>query len=345
MGKVYKGINDKLRCKYEGVEIFRIFERVYLEHFTVVKEKVSVRSAEELTSSMIQSPDDIEATYREKRGEEYQGQAVNIVETCNPDNQINLITDISVHANNIDDSKALNERIDIIKEKTPELNEFHFDGGYSSSENDKGFEKHSITSVQTAIRGREPNGVEIKIERVGEKHPECEQPAIDKNETLEKQPISEGSCSNFQENMEVCNCRKGVLQRYIVSCPNQTVKSQCSKKRFKAELKICSTCAYSSKCQLTKKKGTRVYYFTSGEYLKKKRINEIGKIPKEMRGLRANVEATVCEFKRKMNNGKLKVRGLFKAQIFAYTVGIVVNFGRIYRYLEASKFTMATERS
>jgi len=46
-----------------------------------------------------------------------------------------------------------------------------------------------------------------------------------------------------------------------------------------------------------------------------------------------------------MNNGKLKVRGLFKAQIFAYTVGIVVNFGRIYRYLEASKFMMATERS
>jgi len=34
-----------------------------------------------------------------------------------------------------------------------------------------------------------------------------------------------------------------------------------------------------------------------------------------------------------MNNGKLKVRGLFKAQIFAYTVGIVVNFGMIYRYL------------
>jgi hypothetical protein len=39
VGKVYKEINDKLRCKYEGVEIFRIFERVYLEHFTVVKEK------------------------------------------------------------------------------------------------------------------------------------------------------------------------------------------------------------------------------------------------------------------------------------------------------------------
>ena len=62
-------------------------------------------------------------------------------------------------------------------------------------------------------------------------------------------------------------------------------------------------------------------------------------------GLRVNVEATVCEFKRKMNNGKLKVRGLFKTQIFAYTVGIVVNFGMIYRYLEASKFTMTTERS
>jgi len=45
-----------------------------------------------------------------------------------------------------------------------------------------------------------------------------------------------------------------------------------------------------------------------------------------------------------MNNGNLKVKDLFRAKIFAYTVGIVVNFGGIYRYLETSKFTMATER-
>jgi hypothetical protein len=296
IGKVYKEINDKLKPEYTEVEILKIFERVYSEHFTEVEEKVIIRSSEEMTSSMIQSPDDIEATYRKKHGKEFYGQTVNIVETCNPDNQLNLITDISVHANNIDDSKGLNERINTIKEKTPELEELHFDGAYGSEENDKKFEEHTITPVQTAIRGRQNSGVEIKIEQLSENN-------------------------------------------YLVACPNQTVESKVSRKRFKAEfnLSICSTCALASVCQLKTKKKSKVYYFTPEEYLKRKRLEVIHKIPKGRRSLRTNIEATVSEFTRKMNNRKLKVRGLFKAQVFAYTVGIGVNFGRIYRYLSSQE--------
>lgn len=292
IGKVYKEINDNIKPKYSDVEIFKIFERVYAEHFTREEEKVIIRSTEELTSSMLQSPDDIDATYRKKGGKEFYGQTVNIVETCNPDNQLNLITDISVHANNIDDSKGLNERVDVIKEKTPEIEELHFDGAYSSKDNDEKFEEHSITPVQTAIRGRDSSGVKIKIEQISD-------------------------------------------DKYLVACPNQSAGSEFTRERFKAEfdLRVCSTCHVASICQLKTKKRSKVYYFTSEEYLKRKRIESIEKIPKERRGLRANIEATVSEFTRKMNNRKLKVRGLFKAQIFAYAVGISVNFGRIYRYL------------
>jgi len=300
IGKVYKEINDRLKPKYSEVEVLKIFERVYSEHFSLTEEKIQIKTSEQLTSSMIQSPDDIEATYRKKQGKEFYGQTVNIVETCNPDNQLNLITDISVHANNIDDSKELNERIDVIKEKTPELGELHFDGAYPSGDNDKKFEKHTITPVQTAIRGRQASGAEIKIERINE-------------------------------------------DKYLVSCPNQTVDSRFSTERFKAEfnLKICSTCALASVCQLKTKKKSRVYYFTPEEYLKRKRLESIGKIPKERRSLRTNIEATVSEFTRKMNNRKLKVRGLFKAQVFAYSTGIGVNFGRIYRYLASQTLETA----
>ena len=300
VGKVYKEINDNLKSKYSEVEVFKIFERVYSEHFSVIEEKVQIKTSEELTSSMIQSPDDIDATYRKKGGKEFYGQTVNIVETCNPDNQLNLITDISVHANNIDDSKGLNERIETIKEKTPELEELHFDGAYPSEDNDKEFEKHTITPVQTAIRGREPEGVEIKIKQTGE-------------------------------------------DNYTVSCPNQTVQSMPTRERFKAEfdLSLCSSCSLASFCQLKLKKKSRVYYFTPEEYLKRKRLEVIQKIPKERRSLRTNIEATVSEFTRKMSNRKLKVRGYFKAQVFAYAVGISVNFGRIYRFISSQTTTAA----
>ena len=187
---------------------------------------------------------------------------------------------IAVHANNIDDSKELNERIDVVKEKTPDLSELHFDGAYGSEDNDVKLDEHTVTPIQTAIRGRENSGVEITITEISE-------------------------------------------DQYSVSCPNQSVKAELGRKRFKAEfdLSICSSCVFASACQLQKKK----------------RLVNIQKIPKERRSLRTNVEATVSEFTRKMNNRKLKVRGRFKATIFAFAVGISVNFGRIYRYLKAKE--------
>jgi hypothetical protein len=40
------------------------------------------------------------------------------------------------------------------------------------------------------------------------------------------------------------------------------------------------------------------------------------------------------EFKGKTTAGKLKTRGLFKANLFAFAMGVSINFGRIYRFLE-----------
>jgi len=292
IGHVYKELNDKLKLKYDEIDIFQIFERVYVEHFTVVAEKIIIKESEELNSSCIQSPDDIDATYRKKNNKQFYGQTINVIETCNPDNAINLVTDISVHANNTDDSKELTKRIDIVKEKTYELIELHFDGAYGSKDNDVKFEDNSITPVQTAIRGLESSGEEIKIEKTND-------------------------------------------ENYIVSCPKQSIEAELGTKRFKAEfdLEICSICEFASSCKLAKMKTAKVYYFTEEEYRKKQRIKSIKELPKERRKLRANVEATMSEFSRKMNNRKLKVRGFFKATIFAFAVGISVNFGRVCRYL------------
>ena len=43
-----------------------------------VKEKVQVKPNEELNGSMLQSPDDIDATYRKKQGRHCRGQSVNV---------------------------------------------------------------------------------------------------------------------------------------------------------------------------------------------------------------------------------------------------------------------------
>ena len=62
------------------------------------------------------------------------------------------------------------------------------------------------------------------------------------------------------------------------------------------------------------------------------RAKNIDKIPPERRKMRPNVEATVKQFTKGYNHvGKLNVRGRFKAELYAFTAGIGINLGRIYR--------------
>ena len=293
--KFYETLKDEYRAEGEPwreVEIFRIFERVYQEHFTVVENKVAVKKNEELHSGMIQSPDDIDATYRKKGEKTGKGQSVNVTETANPENELNLLTDIAVEPNNTDDSDILNDRIEMMKEKTPDLKEMHTDGGYGSEDNDKKFEELGITHIQTAVKGRKSK-VDINIE-----------------ETTEGE--------------------------YEVACPLQKVKSEEARIRFKAcfDNSMCAGCSLAGECPTIIQTEQRVYYFTREQYLACKRKGNINTLPLERMKLRPNVEATIKEFVKPFNHkGKLRVRGRFKTMMYACSMGISINFGRIHRYL------------
>ncbi len=293
LGKVYHAAYTQIHEKdsYHAKKEFINFERAYKEHFIVVNHQVSSKPSEELNSGMLQSPDDQDATYRKKKEQQSKGYTINGTETANPDNPIQLLTDIAVNPNNVDDSVILNERIDVIKEKTPELKELHTDGGYGSEDNDKKLEKSEIIQITTAVRGRESE-IEKKIEQISQS-PDA----------------------------------------YTVECPQQIIESTPTKKRHKVRfgLNICKQCPLKEKCRIFKNKGR--YYFTHADYLLSKRNGNINKIPKEHRKIRPNVEATMKEFKTRTPGGKLKVRGLFKTSLFAFSVGIAINFGRICRYI------------
>lgn len=167
LARLYHRLYHALKDSYKDFEVFSIFERVYTEHFTIVDEKITVKPGKELNGSTLQSPDDIDATYRKKRSEHYKGQIVNVTETANPDNELELITDVTVCSNNTDDSEILNDRLETIVEKTPDLEELHTDGAYGSEANDKKMEELEIAHVQTAVRGKKAE-VTMEIEEVCE---------------------------------------------------------------------------------------------------------------------------------------------------------------------------------
>ena len=160
LGKLYYTVYQYVKIKYSDTDEFRIFKRAYDEHFTVIEGEAKAKGNKELNSSMLQSPDDEDATYRKKREIENKGFTIDAAETGNPNNDIQLLNDIAVNQNNIDDNKILEKRADKLIEKTPDLNELHVDGGYGSKGVDKKMEELGITLVTTAVRRRESS---IKI--------------------------------------------------------------------------------------------------------------------------------------------------------------------------------------
>ena len=289
LAELYHFAIKKFKSRYKDTKIYQTLKRAYQENFTVAHKKVHVKPDGALTSDCLQSPDDEEATYLRKSGKHHHGRSINIVETANPDNQVNLITDVDVNPNNVGDSVVMNKRYDRLKEKTPDLNEMHTDGAYGNCDNDAKCAELGITPIQTAVRGRRTE-VRFNIEMVD--------------------------------------------SHYVVTCPNQKQRSAPTRVRHKAcfDLAICATCEHRGGCPACMAARHRIFYFTHDDYLRSQRINMIYSIPEERRKIRPNVEATVREFKRRTENGKLKVRGTFQTRLFAFSTAIAINFGRMFRH-------------
>jgi len=292
---VYQKLYEGLKEKYIETEIFKIFKRVYEEHFKVAGNQILIKATEELYSGCLQSPDDIDATYRSKNGKQFKGQVINVCETANPENPINLINDVVIEKNNKDDSVILNDRIETIKEKNPDLNELHTDGAYGSVDNDKKMKDLEINHIPTAVRGRICE-VEIKIERIdeGKYKVSCEggQSVLSK-----KARKREKACFD-NKICESCH--------FADKCPTQ------KQKKSRVYYFTYEDC----------KKNER-----------NRKIKELPPERRKIRpNIEATVKEFTKALNHK---GKLKVRGFFKTALFAIASAIGINFGRIFRYQAA----------
>lgn len=292
IAQVYRRIKEEIIDRYESQDIHRIFTRVYSEQFETDGEVIKLTEGKFSTSSLL-SPDDEDATYRRKRNEEYRGHVVNIVETCDPKNKINLITDVAVYPNNVDDSRIISQRLDRVKEKTPGLKQLHVDGGYPTQRSDEKFEEEGVRMVQTGIKQKPPQWI---------------QPEIDKNEEGTYTVTCPGQKS------EATKSKK----RYVAEF-NGKICGECP---FADRCKIQKG-----------RGGVRRYYFKKTQHLMQVRHRAMKELPEELRHLRSNIEATIAEFSRGMTGGKLRVRGKFKTTIFSFCTAAMINFGRIHRYL------------
>ncbi len=60
---------QELEARYSNEPVYHLLARVFVGHFRLEEETLQVKEGEGLSASSLQSPDDLEATYREKRGQ------------------------------------------------------------------------------------------------------------------------------------------------------------------------------------------------------------------------------------------------------------------------------------
>jgi hypothetical protein len=313
IGELMQRLLVELKPAYAGEAEYQVLERVFGEHFRSDQTNVSAKPNEELSATSLQSPDDWEATYREKRGQGYQGYVTNVTETCDPGNSLQLITKVQTAPNSTDDSQLLAEALPNLKERT-QIETIYTDGGHGGPVADVVLQAQHVEQIQTAIRGRSPNPNKLQLANFAIKFNEGGKPVK-------------------------------------ATCPkDQIVPAQTSsqKKAFVAHFAadICSACPLVDKCPAQPGKRDPRYHlrFTQAEAHTSERRRRSLEQQKEGRNLRAAVEATVRSVKHPFPAGKLPVRGKFRVACMMLGSAAVANIRRIQRYLEAKNEAETQQR-
>jgi len=291
-----------LKAKCESQDLYQVVRRLFDENFHVSAETIRAKENRELPAGSLQSLDDLEATYHIKGTQQYKGYVANVTETCDPENEVQLITKVQVAANTVSDPCLLNEALPALKART-NLHTLITDGGFPSETNDQDLHNLHIRLIQSGIRGTQPdpnrfNLTDFQIEQDTQGKPTC------------------------------------------VTCPNgQTTTATPGKTtgwfaRFPAE--ACSLCPFqlNQRCRAKPQRRDTRYFidFTLNEFRIAQRRKDYLAQKLDPHNLRAAVEATVRSVKHPFPASTLPVRGRFRMTCMMIASAIHVNVRRIWRY-------------
>ena len=117
---------------------------------------ISPKKHDDISSSSLQSAYDEDATYRKKGNKKDSGYIMNITETCNKKNPLQVITDYKIDKNIESDVSMIQERMPLIQ-KNIDCKELYTDGGYYSEEVVKKAKENEINIHYTDMTGRSSN--------------------------------------------------------------------------------------------------------------------------------------------------------------------------------------------
>jgi hypothetical protein len=307
VGRTIYSLLLDLKTVYANEDAYQILERIFTEHYHLLENGPLVKEYKELTSNCLQSLDDREATYRTKGTEHYRGYVANITETCDPANELQLITKIQVAPNNVDDTQLLAEALPNLKERTG-VETMITDGGYGGQASDAALQEQGVNLIQTAIRGPRLNPNRFQLADFVVQSDEQGIPVMVTCPQGQTAPVICTRTGNWQGHFK---------PHYCADCLHQ-LSGRCCAKPHKRDLRY-------------------LLAFTSRQIAVAKRRKEYLAHKHDETNLRASVEATVRSVKHPFPAGKLPVRGQFRVTCMVIGSALMTNLRRIHRYLESRK--------
>jgi len=308
IGEVIYHLLDELKTDYAQEPAYQVLQRFFDDNFRLEAQGVCPKAIQELEAGSLQSVDDLEATYRKKGQKKYKGYVANLTETCDPENELQLITKVQVAPNNTNDNTLLLEALPDLKERTG-LETLHTDGPYAGPEVDQALQQHQVEQIQTGING----------------------PTLDPTRL-------------YLADFEIKQNERGVPTR--ITCPQgQSVPVRLStrKRSYQADFdpSLCLTCPFhlEERCPARpgKKRPSFRLTFLPSQIAVAKRRRKMRLSKQEGRNHRAAIEGTVREVKHPFPAGKLPVRGLFRVTCLMVGSAAMTNVRRIHHYWEEKR--------
>jgi hypothetical protein len=298
IGMVMHQLISDLADDYANEPTYQILQRVFSEQFIIDESHPRAREKDEFPSRTLQSPDDPDATFRRKRGKAYTGYVTNVSETCDPDNDLQLIVQMQTAPNAVDDPTLLEEAMPDLERLG--VRTLRTDGGYNNRQTAQSADERGIEHIQTAIRGHSAKGLGLYQFQI--------------SESATGTPI-DITCPNGQKT-SIQSKKPGHFIAHF-------------------DINLCEACPLRDQCPskpLTRDPKQALYFDSHGiEIARRRRRIDVER--RSGRNPRAAVESTVRSIKHPFRQGKLPVRGLFRVTSMILASAMMCNVRRIHRYL------------
>jgi hypothetical protein len=302
IGQELAAMEVKLAQSSPESEMLDLIRRVLTEQYQCETDgEIKLRPAQEVSAGSLQSPHDLEASYRVKGGQQYRGgYVVNVSETAEAENPVQLITDVQVEPNRTDDATLMAQSLDDQNRRGIELNKMTTDGGYTGPRGEAACAKHQVELRATRMRG----GISSPERWAWDEY----QFEVDDDGT----PIQVSCPQGCQARLQPGQAEGRFIARF--------------------EAASCAQCpCFGQMCRVQARLRTGPTLYLQRRTIAVARQRQ--QLHPQDTPIRVLIESTIRSLKHAFPNGKLPVRGLIRARMMLYPAALMVNLRRLHRYL------------